>query len=301
MIFKEWIAFKRYMLMRKEAFRKQYKLGGKWHFTSYSADLHLINNLKYLDRQSQNLIKRMNNPNYTLRDKIMSTFVFRVTGDYTYSRFFANRHYIFDLSSVEALADSLDEPWDIIELNYEIGIKNGRDLKIAVESLLELMDKGYSFLNKKPSVIYRELKEFGILGVNGFLLSEFIYDLSYIDELNIKLDLIPVLDYRGKEVYLLITGYSDFVESEYEAFVERVLKSYTDVRARHWKEVYISPVDVSHMLIGYYNFRHKKLKRKRKVREYNIEDIVLPRSIYDYIKSNRIYSEAHRRARRLLS
>ena len=301
MIFKEWIAFKRYMLMRKEAFRKQYKLGGKWHFTSYSANLNLINNLKYLDRQSQNLIKRMNNLNYTPRDRILSTFVFRVTGDYTYSRFFANRHYIFDLSSIEELADSLDEPWDIIKLNYEIEIQNGRDLKIAVESLLEIMDKGYSFYNKKTSVIYRELKDFGILGVNDFLLSEFVYDLSYIDELDIKLDLIPVLDYRGEEVYLLITGYSDFKESDYEAFVERVLKSYTDVRARHWKEVYISPVDVSHMLIGYYNFRHKKLKRKRKVREYNIEDIALPRSIYDYIKSNRIYSEARRRARRLLS
>ena len=116
-----------------------------------------------------------------------------------------------------------------------------------------------------------------------------------------KLDLIPVLDYRGKEVYLLITGYSDFVESEYETFVERVLKSYTDVRARHWKEVYISPVDVSHMLMGYYNFRHRKIERKRKARKYSIEDIILPRSVHDYIKSNRVYNQAHRRARRLLS
>ena len=188
--FKEWNEFRNYLILRRDAVKNRYSVGGKLRNTNLQSGTHLINSMRYLDTQSQMLIKYMNNPAYPLRDRVLSTFVYRVTGDYTYTRFFAKRSYMFDLPRIEILADSLDEPWDLIDPKYEIEIQNGRDLKVAVASLLELWDNRELRLHgKKASELYRELRENSIKGTNDFLLSEFIYDLCYIEELKISLTL----------------------------------------------------------------------------------------------------------------
>lgn len=300
--FKEWNEFRNYLILRRDAVKNRYSVGGKLRNTNLQSGTHLINSMRYLDTQSQMLIKYMNNPAYPLRDRVLSTFVYRVTGDYTYTRFFAKRSYMFDLPRIEILADSLDEPWDLIDPKYEIEIQNGRDLKVAVASLLELWDNRELRLHgKKASELYRELRENSIKGTNDFLLSEFIYDLCYIEELKIKPDLIPVLDYRGLNSYKYITD-REFTEEEYIAFANKATLVHRELRFRNVKEQIAIPADVSHMLISFYCFRNKEQypRRERRTRGHSIENVLIPRSLNDYIKSHTLYCETDRRVRRML-
>ena len=300
--FKEWNEFRNYLILRRDAVKNRYSVGGKLRNTNLQSGTHLINSMRYLDTQSQMLIKYMNNPAYPLRDRVLSTFVYRVTGDYTYTRFFAKRSYMFDLPRIEILADSLDEPWDLIDPKYEIEIQNGRDLKVAVASLLELWDNRELRLHgKKASELYRELRENSIKGTNDFLLSEFIYDLCYIEELKIKPDLIPVLDYRGLNSYKYITD-KEFTEEEYIAFANKATLVHRELRFRNVKEQIAIPADVSHMLISFYCFRNKEQypRRERRTRGHSIENVLIPRSLNDYIKSHTLYCETDRRVRRML-
>ena len=209
---------------------------------------------------------------------------------------------MFDLSRIEILADSLDEPWDLIDPKYEIEIQNGRDLKVAVASLLELLDNRELRLHgKKASELYRELRENSIKGTNDFLLSEFIYDLCYIEELKIKPDLIPVLDYRGLDSYKYITD-KEFTEEEYIAFANKATLVHRELRFRNVKEQIAIPADVSHMLISFYCFRNKEQypRRERRTRGHSLENVLIPRSLNDYIKSHTLYRETDRRVRRML-
>ena len=300
--FKEWNEFRNYLILRRDAVKNRYSVGGKLRNTNLQSGTHLINSMRYLDTQSQMLIKYMNNPAYPLRDRVLSTFVYRVTGDYTYTRFFAKRSYMFDLPRIEILADSLDEPWDLIDPKYEIEIQNGRDLKVAVASLLELLDNRELRLHgKKASELYRELRENSIKGTNDFLLSEFIYDLCYIEELKIKPDLIPVLDYRGLDSYKYITD-KEFTEEEYIAFANKATLVHRELRFRNVKEQIAIPADVSHMLISFYCFRNKEQypRRERRTRGHSLENVLIPRSLNDYIKSHTLYRETDRRVRRML-
>ena len=300
--FKEWNEFRNYLILRRDAVKNRYSVGGKLRNTNLQSGTHLINSMRYLDTHSQMLIKYMNNPAYPLRDRVLSTFVYRVTGDYTYTRFFAKRSYMFDLPRIEILADSLDEPWDLIDPKYEIEIQNGRDLKVAVASLLELWDNRELRLHgKKASELYRELRENSINGTNDFLLSEFIYDLCYIEELKIKPDLIPVLDYRGLNSYKYITD-REFTEEEYIAFANKATLVHRELRFRNVKEQIAIPADVSHMLISFYCFRNKEQypRRERRTRGHSIENVLIPRSLNDYIKSHTLYCETDRRVRRML-
>lgn len=300
--FKEWNEFRNYLILRRDAVKNRYSVGGKLRNTNLQSGTHLINSMRYLDTHSQMLIKYMNNPAYPLRDRVLSTFVYRVTGDYTYTRFFAKRSYMFDLPRIEILADSLDEPWDLIDPKYEIEIQNGRDLKVAVASLLELWDSRELRLHgKKASELYRELRENSIKGTNDFLLSEFIYDLCYIEELKIKPDLIPVLDYRGLNSYKYITD-REFTEEEYIAFANKATLVHRELRFRNVKEQIAIPADVSHMLISFYCFRNKEQypRRERRTRGHSIENVLIPRSLNDYIKSHTLYCETDRRVRRML-
>ena len=300
--FKEWNEFRNYLILRRDAVKNRYSVGGKLRNTNLQSGTHLINSMRYLDTQSQMLIKYMNNPAYPLRDRVLSTFVYRVTGDYTYTRFFAKRSYMFDLPRIEILADSLDEPWDLIDPKYEIEIQNGRDLKVAVASLLELWDNRELRLHgKKASELYRELRENSINGTNDFLLSEFIYDLCYIEELKIKPDLIPVLDYRGLNSYKYITD-REFTEEEYIAFANKATLVHRELRFRNVKEQIAIPADVSHMLISFYCFRNKEQypRRERRTRGHSLENVLIPRSLNDYIKSHTLYRETDRRVRRML-
>ena len=300
--FKEWNEFRNYLILRRDAVKNRYSVGGKLRNTNLQSGTHLINSMRYLDTQSQMLIKYMNNPAYPLRDRVLSTFVYMVTGDYTYTRFFAKRSYMFDLPRIEILADSLDEPWDLIDPKYEIEIQNGRDLKVAVASLLELWDNRELRLHgKKASELYRELRENSIKGTNDFLLSEFIYDLCYIEELKIKPDLIPVLDYRGLNSYKYITD-REFTEEEYIAFANKATLVHRELRFRNVKEQIAIPADVSHMLISFYCFRNKEQypRRERRTRGHSIENVLIPRSLNDYIKSHTLYCETDRRVRRML-
>lgn len=301
--FKEWNEFRQYLILRRDAVKNRYGIRGKRYNTNLHADTHLINSLRYLDTHSQMLIKYMNNPAYPLRDRILSTFVYRVTGDYTYTRFFAKRSYMFDLPRIEILADSLDEPWYLIEPKYEIEIQNGRDLKVAVASLFGLWDKKeFRLHGKKASELYGELRESSIKGINDFLLSEFIYDLSYIEELKIKPDLIPVLDSRGLDSYKYITDKKELTEEEYIKFAEKVAVVHREFRFADVKEQVVIPADVSHMLIAFYCFRNKEQypRREKRTRGHSIENVLIPRSLNDYIKSHTLYRETDRRVRRML-
>ena len=300
--FKEWNEFRKYLILRKDAVKNKYGIRGKKYNTNLQSGTHLINSLRYLDTHSQMLIKYMNNPAYPLRDRVLSTFVYRVTGDYTYTRFFAKRSYMFDLPRIEILADSLDEPWDLIDPKYEIEIQNGRDLKVAVASLLELWDNRELRLHgKKVSELYRELRENSIKGTNDFLLSEFIYDLCYIEELKIKPDLIPVLDYRGLDSYKYITD-REFTEEEYVKFANKATLVHRELRFTNVKEQIAIPADVSHMLISFYCYRNKEQypRRERRTRGHSIENVLIPRSLNDYIKSHTLHCETDRRVRRML-
>ena len=102
-------------------------------------------------------------------------------------------------------------------------------------------------------------------------------DISYINELNVKVDFIKTIPENVREMFSYITGKPYRLE-EYEKFTYEMMDWY--------KERLVLPHDITQMLIGYryYTMNSGVITRFRQEKKPKnlTRGIVIARSIYDF-------------------
>lgn len=288
--------FKSYILNRRDAFEHKYKL--KEVKNQPLLRKHYPNNLKYLDDMSQLLIRTMNNHPVPVRNKLITVFVYRMVGDKTIVRRYANPQGIYTFAEVQRLARYLDKPSTSLTVRYTTplsrrgitGLSKGDFLLASLGDFIDKLPKD-NFHKWKTSEIVRQFNEFEkVYGVSNFIGYQLATDISYINELEVRIDFIKAVPDSAREMYSYIVG-KPFRVQDFEKFTYDMMKWYQEQEFLDNKERLILPSDIVQMLIGYRYYvnqgrgsvsRFRVVSKKRSM----ISGIVLARSMYDYYKES---------------
>lgn len=290
--------FKRYVLLRRDAFESKYGLKGIPKKELVLERRHYPNNLRYLDATSQILIRTLNNHPVPLRDKLLTVFVYRMVGDKVIVRRYANKKGVYTLKELEQLAKRLDSEKVKLMNRYatpliKTGITGLKKGEFLLASSCDFLDKlpPDNFYRWKTSEIARQFVEFeNVYGISYAMASQFASDISYINELEIRIDFIKTVPEKAREMYSMIMN-TNFRVEKYEKFTKDIMDWYIQQDFLDNKERLIVPQDVTQMLLGYryfvmgtggvlFRFRTPKKANSR------IGGIVIARSMYDYYKDN---------------
>lgn len=288
--------FKSYILHRRDAFEHKYKL--KEVKNQPLLRKHYPNNLKYLDDMSQLLIRTMNNHPVPVRNKLITVFVYRMVGDKTIVRRYANPQGIYTFAEVQRLARYLDKPSTSLTVRYTTplsrrgitGLSKGDFLLASLGDFIDKLPKD-NFHKWKTSEIVRQFNEFEkVYGVSNFIGYQLATDISYINELEVRIDFIKAVPDSAREMYSYIVG-KPFRVKDFEKFTYDMMKWYQEQEFLDNKERLILPSDIVQMLLGYRYYvnqgrgsvsRFRVVSKKRS----RISGIVLARSMYDYYKES---------------
>lgn len=286
--------FKSYILYRRDAFEHKYKL--KEVKNQPLLRKHYPNNLKYLDDMSQLFIRTMNNHPVPIRNKLITVFIYRMVGDRTIVRRYANPQGIYTFAEVQRLAKYLDKPSTSLTVRYTTplsrrgitGLSKGEFLLASLGDFIDKLPKD-NFYRWKASEIVRQFNEFEkVYGVSNFIGYQLATDISYINELEVRIDFIKAVPDSAREMYSYIVG-KPFKVKDFEKFTYDMMKWYQEQEFLDNKERLILPTDIVQMLIGYRYYvkqgiggvsRFRVVSKKRSM----ISGIVLARSMYDYYK-----------------
>lgn len=286
--------FKSYILLRRDAF--EHKYGLKELKDRPLARRHYPNNLKYLDDMSQVMIRTLNNHPVPLRDKLLTVLIYRMVGDSKVVRRYSNKKGVFELQDLHKLAQYLNRETTIIENKFSTpltrtgitGLSRG-DFLLAVScDFLDKLPKD-NFYRWKTSEIARQFYEFEkVYGIKYVTAYQLATDISYINELEIKIDFIPCVPDSARDMYKQITGRS-YSTKAYEKFTYEMMDWYIRQDFLDNKERLVLPHDITQMLIGYryYTFNQKgvltRLREDTKTKR-RLNGLVIARSMYDYYK-----------------
>lgn len=288
--------FKSYILNRRDAFEHKYKL--KEVKNQPLLRKHYPNNLKYLDDMSQLLIRTMNNHPVPVRNKLITVFVYRMVGDKTIVRRYANPQGIYTFAEVQRLARYLDKPSTSLTVRYTTplsrrgitGLSKGDFLLASLGDFIDKLPKD-NFHKWKTSEIVRQFNEFEkVYGVSNFIGYQLATDISYINELEVRIDFIKAVPDSAREMYSYIVG-KPFRVQDFEKFTYDMMKWYQEQEFLDNKERLILPSDIVQMLLGYRYYvnqgrgsvsRFRVVSKKRS----RISGIVLARSMYGYYKES---------------
>lgn len=290
--------FKRYVLLRRDAFESKYGLKDIPKKELVLERRHYPNNLRYLDATSQILIRTLNNHPVPLRDKLLTVFVYRMVGDKMVVRRYANKKGVYTLKELERLAKRLDSENMKLMNRYatpliKTGITGLKKGEFLLASACDFIDKlpPDNFYKWKTSEIARQFVEFeNVYGISHAMASQFASDISYINELEVRIDFIKSVPEKAREMYSMMMN-TNFRVEKYEKFTKEIMDWYIQQDFLDNKERLIVPQDVTQMLLGYryfvigsggvlFRFRTPKKAKSR------IGGIVIARSMYDYYKDN---------------
>lgn len=250
--------FKKYILLRRDAFEYKHDLNElKKKNPLYRK--HFPNNLKYLDDTSQTLIRTLNNHPVPLRDKLLTVLVYRVVGDKKVVRRYANKKGVYTLKELEKkLATALNKDSLRLLNRYSTplarkgitGLSRGEFLLAVSCDFLDKLPKD-NFYKWKTSEIARQFVEFEkIYGIKYAMAYQLASDISYINELNVKVDFIKTIPENVREMFSYITGKPYRLE-DYEKFTYEMMDWYSEQDFLENKERLVLPHDITQMLIGY--------------------------------------------------
>lgn len=298
--------FYAYLALRKRAFEYKYKLIQDNRGYLQLRLFHYPNSLKYLDLMSQWFIRNLNKGVATRRDKIITVFVFRLTGDKRLCRRYANSNGVFTLRGAESLCKALDRINKPLTTKYPIsinrrgstGLKKGEALRVALEEFLTALPDDL-FFEWKLSDIYDYLREQEIFCLNDFMAYQLSSDLSFINELHIKINLIKTLPETAREVYKKVTGKNRFIQKEFEDFVYDTMDKYRSMTFVSLKEKMVLPYDIVNMLLGYHYYTgnnssagFSRYRNYPRIRAVKLDDISISRSMYEYYKTYGLHRQA---------
>ena len=283
--------FKKYILLRRDAFEYKHDLNELKKNPLYRK--HFPNNLKYLDDTSQTLIRTLNNHPVPLRDKLLTVLVYRVVGDKKVVRRYANKNGVYTLKELEKLATALNKDSLRLLNRYSTplsrkgitGLSRGEFLLAVSCDFLDKLPKD-NFYKWKTSEIARQFVEFDkIYGIKYAMAYQLASDISYINELNVKVDFIKTIPENVREMFSYITGKPYRLE-EYEKFTYEMMDWYSEQDFLENKERLVLPHDITQMLIGYryYTMNSGVITRFRQEKKPKnlTRGIVIARSIYDF-------------------
>lgn len=290
--------FKQYILLRRDAFENKYGLKTIPKKELLLDRRHYPNNLRYLDATSQILIRTLNNHPVPLRDKLLTVLVYRMVGDKVVVRRYANKKGVYTLKELERFASYLDRESTRLTNRYatplvKTGITGLTRGEFLLASACDFLDKlpPDNFYRWKTSEIARQFVEFeNVYGISYAMASQISSDISYINELEIKIDFIRTVPEKAREMYSMMMN-TNFRVEKYEEFTNEIISWYIEQDFLDNKERLIIPQDVTQMLLGYRyyvmgtggvltRFRTPTNKKSR------IGGIVIARSMYDYYKEN---------------
>lgn len=287
--------FKLYLLKRRDAF--EYRHSKKKEVNDL-ARKSLPNNLKYLDDMSQTMIRTLNTAKYPIRDKLLTAFVYRIIGDERLVRQCTNPDGIITVKEVKVVADRLRKKGTKIRCNYVSPVKSAFTtgmprheyfLAVCCDFIDKLpQDMFYGWSCNEICNYYSDVKVFGTGKFTNFHIAT---DFSFINELNIKIDLIRKVPVPIRKHYLRVTGRKRFSIDDYAEFVDDIMKWYIDQPFITPKERIITPNDVANMLIGWTLSESSTCpSRKATTLKKQLSSIVITRSMYDYWKENKALS-----------
>lgn len=286
--------FKSYILLRRDAFENKYGL--KELKDRPLARRHYPNNLKYLDDMSQVMIRTLNNHPVPLRDKLLTVLIYRMVGDSVVVRRYANKKGVFELKDLHKLAHYLNRETTILENKFSTpltrtgitGLARGEFLLAVSCDFLDKLPKD-NFYRWKTSEIARQFYEFEkVYGIKYVTAYQLATDISYINELEVKIDFIPCIPDSARDMYKQIIGRS-YSTKAYERFTYEMMDWYIRQDFLDNKERLVLPHDITQMLIGYryYTFNQKgvltRLREDTKTKR-RLNGLVIARSMYDYYK-----------------
>lgn len=283
--------FKKYILLRRDAFEYKHDLNELKKNPLYRK--HFPNNLKYLDDTSQTLIRTLNNHPVPLRDKLLTVLVYRVVGDKKVVRRYANKKGVYTLKELEKLATALNKDSLRLLNRYSTplsrkgitGLSRGEFLLAVSCDFLDKLPKD-NFYKWKTSEIARQFVEFEkVYGIKYAMAYQLASDISYINELNVKVDFIKTIPENVREMFSYITGKPYRLE-EYEKFTYEMMDWYSEQDFLENKERLVLPHDITQMLIGYryYTMNSGVITRFRQEKKPKnlTRGIVIARSIYEF-------------------
>lgn len=283
--------FKKYILLRRDAFEYKHDLNELKKNPLYRK--HFPNNLKYLDDTSQTLIRTLNNHPVPLRDKLLTVLVYRVVGDKKVVRCYANKKGVYTLKELEKLATALNKDSLRLLNRYSTplsrkgitGLSRGEFLLAVSCDFLDKLPKD-NFYKWKTSEIARQFVEFEkVYGIKYAMAYQLASDISYINELNVKVDFIKTIPENVREMFSYITGKPYRLE-EYEKFTYEMMDWYSEQDFLENKERLVLPHDITQMLIGYryYTMNSGVITRFRQEKKPKnlTRGIVIARSIYGF-------------------
>lgn len=291
-------SFKSYILLRRDAFENKYGLKIVPQKELLLDRRHYPNNLRYLDATSQILIRTLNNHPVPLRDKLLTVFVYRMVGDKVVVRRYANKKGVYTLKELERLATYLDNDSVKLKNRYatplvKTGITGLKKGEFLLASSCDFLDKlpPDNFYKWKTSEIARQFVEFeNVYGISYAMASQFASDISYINELEVKIDFIRVVPEKAREMYCMIMNTTFRVE-KYEEFTKEMMSWYIKQDFLDNKERLIVPQDIAQMLLGYRYYALGnggvllRFRQPTRVKS-RISGIVIARSMYDYYKQS---------------
>lgn len=300
--------FHKYIIKRNKVFEYKHKLSAYKKPYSEMRLRNYPNNLKYLDTMSQWFIRYLNQSVATRRDKIITVFVFRFVGDKQLCRAFSNRNYVYDLESVRKLSVRLNRLREPLNNKYPVMINRrsktqmnkGDTLKVAVEDFISKLPEDM-FHRWTISKIYRYLMSSDLMFMTDFLNYQLASDFSFINELEIYVDLPTYIPNIVKDTYKEVTGKAHFDARDWAIFVHDTMNWYMEQDFRSKNQKIIMPYDVANMLLGFRLYTSEvgysgvnKYRNYPRIRSYKVDDIVISRSMYDYYKTKRLHSKIDR-------
>lgn len=293
--------FKTYVLMRRDAWEAKYRLGKK-HNKIFRLS-HYPNNLKYLDKTSQRLIRGLNSSNLPIRDKLMTLVIYRIVGDIRVLRRYANHKGLFTMIELERLVKHLNNRTEPLEIRYRTPIQGNRFVKgkrgdVLLAMVCDFLDKipKDNYHRWKTSELY---KQFTFWEKHYFMGEYIAYqlatDLSFINELEVRIDYIPVLPDSVRKTFKYVLGNEKASVRELKQFTEEIMDWYISQSFRDNKERIVCPHDVMQMLIGFSQYKGfvNGVARYRNFRpqgNVQIKDLVITESMYAYYRKKELHS-----------
>mgnify|MGYP006955344172 FL=1 len=168
------------------------------------------------------------------------------------------------------------------------GLSKGEFLLASLGDFIDKLPRD-NFYRWKTSEIVRQFNEFEkVYGVSYSMGYQLATDISYINELEVRIDFIKDVPDPAREMYSYIVG-KPFKVKDFEKFTYDMMKWYQEQEFLDNKERLILPTDIVQMLLGYRYYvnqgrgsvsRFRVVSKKRRM----ISGIVLARSMYDYYK-----------------
>ena len=242
--------FKDYILRRHKCY--EYKMG-LTDQKSYLYSCELPNNLKYMDDMSQTMIRTLNHSQASLRDKVLTAFVYRFVGNEALVRKYCKNMDAITPEYLVKLGDKLNSLKEI-DVNYnspavlahKYYMESGDFLMASCEDFLDKLPVGF-FKTQRLSQVFKYLTKKKVFGMDPYMCFLLATDLSYIDDLKLKIDLVPYETHIYRKYYEEFTG-EHYTTQGFRDFVVDMCKWYSSQDFFIKEELLVTPNDILHML-----------------------------------------------------